>query len=833
MAILVTAAVYIYIELFASAQTGVLSPDSSGNYITIIGRVQGKEYKRNYDGAYAPVIYVAAADDSKGHSYKIQCYLSSPDSALPSIGEYVEIGGKVKSFSAPTNPGEFDSRLYYSTLKISYRLTNAEVLRRTGTADRYREALFKLRIFLEKALDASLKEEDSSIMKAMLLGDKAYMDEEIRDMYKSSGIMHILAVSGLHISLIGMGLYELLKRLIRGIARSIPSGTVFGGYGLIRLENALPAFIAVAFMYSYGVMCGMGSSSFRAICMFALRMAAPVVGRTYDILSALALAGILLLLDQPLFLYNSGFLFSFGAVIGAAVLSPGIEVPYLTKLLIDRGLLNPGEFGGREIRRMRFADDKTTPVQKLTGKIVMGLKSGIAIMIATLPVYSLYYYTYPVHSLLLNLFVIPLMGGLMVLGITVMLTGSAAILVGAAFGAGGVSGRGAASVAGVTSGAGGLGIFTRIAGFPVHLILQFYKALCSSAFLTRKMTWYMGHSEKWQVLVYITLMVVFVFLSNPEKDPVGVISGYFQKGKRTVSKGLTAAIRWGVLLAAVFALTFHVSPQFEINMIDVGQGDGIVISCGGKNVLIDGGSSSKKNVGRYQIVPFLKYKGIAALDAVVLTHEDEDHLSGIRDIFDEMEKGGITVEKLMLPQVDDSSRGENYHELEARAKELKVPILYINTGESFKLGKAEFTCINPDLNMRVEGANEYSTVLFMKYGKFTALFTGDVEGEGLEDITKVIAANSELFKNLTILKVAHHGSRYTTDEEFLKLLNPKVALVSCGRNNSYGHPHRELLQRLEDVGATVYRTDESGEITVLVENGKIRIEKFIDEESLK
>ncbi len=196
LAILVTAAVYIYIELFASAQTGVLSPDSSGNYITIIGRVQGKEYKRNYDGAYAPVIYVAAADDSKGHSYKIQCYLSSPDSALPSIGEYVEIGGKVKSFSAPTNPGEFDSRLYYSTLKISYRLTNAEVLRRTGTADRYREALFKLRIFLEKALDASLKEEDSSIMKAMLLGDKAYMDEEIRDMYKSSGIMHILAVSG-------------------------------------------------------------------------------------------------------------------------------------------------------------------------------------------------------------------------------------------------------------------------------------------------------------------------------------------------------------------------------------------------------------------------------------------------------------------------------------------------------------------------------------------------------------------------------------------------------------------------------------------------------------
>ena len=82
--------------------------------------------------------------------------------------------------------------------------------------------------------------------------------------------------------------------------------------------------------------------------------------------------------------------------------------------------------------------------------------------------------------------------------------------------------------------------------------------------------------------------------------------------------------------------------------------------------------------------------------------------------------------------------------------------------------------------------------------------------------------------NITLLKVAHHGSRYTTDEEFLQLVSPKVALISCGRDNSYGHPHDELLQRLENAGSRVYRTDVSGEISVLVEDGKIRIEEYID-----
>ncbi len=788
LAILLTAVVYLYLEFFSSVSAGKAPPETLSQHISVVGRVSGKEFRKSFSGEFLPVICIVPIGENARENNMIQCYLKSSGDVLPSIGQFVEVKGKVKNFQSPTNPGEFDSRLYYSTLKISYRLNEAEILRTGGKANPYRESLFTLKAFLEKSLDLVLDEKDAGVMKAMLLGDKAYMDVEIKDMYKSNGIMHILAVSGLHISLIGTGLYELFKRGLWFLFRVYDKHLKTAGRLLLKIEIILPSILAVTFMYSYGVMCGMGSSSFRAICMFALRIAAPLLGRTYDVLSALALSEILLLLDQPLYLYNSGFLFSFGAVIGIAAISPVVELRPLTDFLVDRGLLDAAQFGSSD--RMRLADDESTLLQKVIGNTVLGIKSGAAIMLATLPVYSVFYYTYPLHSILLNLLVIPLMGLVMITGIVAMIAGSLSILAGVEV--------------------------ANLFALPVHFILKFYGLLCSSAFLTGKFTWYMGHSEKWQVAGYIVLLSGAVFISA-EKSLLQNIKNI-------------PSIKVLIILLAIVFLTFHIPPQLEIDMIDVGQGDGIVISCGGKNVLIDGGSSSKKNVGKYQIIPFLKYKGIGTLDAVILTHEDEDHLSGIREILDDMEKGGITVKSLILPEVELSCRGENYKELEARAKELKIPALYINTGESFGIGKAEFTCINPTLNMRVQGANEYSTVLFMKYGRFTALFTGDVEGEGLENVKKQLKRDTdgavENSFDITLLKVAHHGSRYTTDEEFLKLIKPQIALISCGRDNSYGHPHEELLQRLEAVGSRVYRTDNSGAITVEIRNGKNTLSLF-------
>ena len=137
------------------------------------------------------------------------------------------------------------------------------------------------------------------------------------------------------------------------------------------------------------------------------------------------------------------------------------------------------------------------------------------------------------------------------------------------------------------------------------------------------------------------------------------------------------------------------------------------------------------------------------------------------------------------------------------------------------------TYLHPEEGWNSADPNAYSTVMYLTYRNFTALFTGDLEGEG-EKLVKEKLPDILPARGITLLKVAHHGSKNSTDEAFLQAVNPQIALISSGRNNRYGHPHEELLERLEDCGCLIYRTQESGAITVRVRNGKVRVEEYID-----
>ena len=207
----------------------------------------------------------------------------------------------------------------------------------------FREYLYLVREYLSLLLDACYDESDASVMKAMLLGEKGMLDTDLKELYRANGIIHILSISGLHLSIIGMGCYKLLQR--------------------IRAPRAINVIVCIVLMYCYGTMTGMGTSMLRAYVMFVLHLFAELIGRTYDLLTAVAVSALLILLRQPLYLQHSGFLFSFGAVCGISILLPEAE-----KNLFGRS--------GTE----------------------KALFSGAVISVSTMPVYLCFYYEFPVYS---------------------------------------------------------------------------------------------------------------------------------------------------------------------------------------------------------------------------------------------------------------------------------------------------------------------------------------------------------------------------------------------------------------------------------------------------
>ncbi len=247
----------------------------------------------------------------------------------------------------------------------------------------------------------------------------------------------------------------------------------------------------------------------------------------------------------------------------------------------------------------------------------------------------------------------------------------------------------------------------------------------------------------------------------------------------------------------------------------------------GTTYLIDGGSSDISRVGTYRLQPFLLSQGTDYLDFAVITHSDNDHISGLKEL---IENGNIAIGKLVMPEIEN--KDEAYLALEALAQDNNISVQYIGTGDYIMDGGVRILCLHPSSGYQADSTNGYSTVLSVSYGKFDMLLTGDLEKDGENRVMKLLEDEkqwnqyfSDMINDIPpvidydVLKVAHHGSKNSTFDAFLKLINPEVSLISCGRNNSYGHPHQELLERLENSGSRILITYETGAITIKT-NGK-------------
>lgn len=685
----------------------------AGKEVQITGQVYQIEVRESYQ-----ILYLIL-------SKKTSRILVYDDAKQPvQIGNKVNVKGELSLFEEARNPGNFDQKFYYEKQKIGAFLW-AEALRVTDReSNPLKQGLYELRQKWKRILIDAAGEEDGGALAAILLGEKQGMDREIRELYQVNGIAHVLAVSGLHLSFLGVGVYHLLRRITG-------SYTVGGLAGIL-------------FLSAYILMIGMTVSAFRAMVMFLFRIGADLSGRHYDSPTALAAAAVIVCLWRPLSLYDSGFWLSFGALIAIIFILPIF---------------------------------KNLPAQSLWASVSVNL--------FLLPILMYSFYEFPIYGVFLNLIIIPLLSVLMAAGLTGTM----------------------------------ISLFWEHAGEAIFLccriIFRVYEHSCEAALRLPFARVVTGQPAIWKILFYYVFLFAAVLLLRKKEENKGEKRSRKRRGFLSV---LLVSIGMTILL-----FTIQVKDKITITMLDVGQGDGLVIrGPEGKTYFMDGGSSDVKKVGEYRIEPYLLSQGIGSLDYVFVSHGDQDHISGIREMV-QRQKTGVTIKRLVLPTQtvwDDALK-----ELAELAAEEGIPVFTMEKGQCLTEGKLSLTCIQPGKGEMEETGNSASLVLALRYGDFDMLFTGDVEGEGEKRLVDHLQGEySECVWD--VLKTAHHGSGNSTTEEFLKTAAPQYAFISAGENNSYGHPHKETLERLKDAGAIIYSTQEEGAVTIVVSEGEFTISGF-------
>ncbi len=694
---------------------------TDGREVTLAGKIERAEPKTK-------CIYYYLTDCTIRLSKKqmrtndVIAYVSSGDY---SAGQILVLQGKISLFEEAANEGGFNARSFYQSQKIDFGIWVKQVKKVYGTGHAYKRWLYGVRKRLQEILDAP---DPDGVLSAMFLGEKSSLDTEIKTLYQRAGIAHILAISGLHVSLLGMGIYRFLRH--RGM--SYPSAAAFTAF----------------FMFSYTVMTGNSISARRATGMLFVYLLADVLGYGYDLLSALGAVVIFLLWENPFLIFYSGFLFSVMAVLGVG---------------IGGTLIN----GYRNISRGQETDGKRSRIKTFWQSRKDGLGVSLGIQLFTLPLVAYNYYEVPVYSMILNLFVLELVSCLLLFAVW----GAAA------------------------------GSFVPSAGkillVPCVWILGFYEKLCKFFLSLPGAVFVCGKPGAEKIAAYYSLLAA------------GLLIMWFSIQKQKTPGHLRRICFPAAVAFMLAVLFFPAKKEFEIDILNVGQGDGIYLCTSDKvSMFIDGGSTDTGKVGIYRILPFLKSRGIREISYWFVSHTDADHISGLEEIL----SAGYKIEYLVFSKA--SEKDEKTKEICRLAEKNKTEIIYLSKGNVIHAGQTKIHCLYPKKNSTETDINDRCLVLLLEDTGITGFFGGDISSE----IEQKLADSGACF-HVDFFKADHHGSRYSNSGSFLKMLSPKITAASAGENNRYGHPASDAVDRIKNAGSMFYCT---------IKDGQIKLKKYRD-----
>lgn len=657
-------------------------------------------------------------------------------------GMHVRLEGMLVLPELPRNPGQFNRRIYESGKKIDFYLENPTVLEVKEQRSGVREVVEIWKTEMMNRCEKIYQDEEAGILEAMLFGEKSELSGDIKELYQAAGISHVLVISGLHISLLALAVAGILRRL---------------GFPM-----PVWVILSVGVLAGYGILIGQPTTAVRALLMFFVLQGARLLGRSYDLLSALAFAGILMLLDNPDLILDGGCRLSFCAVIGV-----GWYVSEKNKIFRS--------IGEKEKRKNRGKGGKGGKGSN-AGAILENIRAGWYLWLFTLPVMLDTFYQVSVVGLLWNLVAIPLLPVIIASG------GLGVVLA-------------------------GWNIFLgSLAGSPAYGMLQLYQEIGNISEKLPVGMWTPGQPSKPVIAGYYLVIFLLVLV---EKQLI----------KREKRWKIFPGMELCSMLLLLLLMAHPWQQREKITFLDVGQGDASLLQSGGQTLLLDGGSTSQKNVGTYVILPYIKQQGISCLEAVVLTHTDQDHINGVTEVLDEGKKGWLTVKNLMYPYwMEGTEQGKQLKKL---AEEAGASCRKIRAGDRLTIGKAEAVVLYPKEQEKIAEPNAGSLVLFWKWEGVRAMFTGDLPEE----------KERELLQNLPaceILQVGHHGSATSTCREFLEQVQPSLAVISCAMKNRYGHPSPDTVDRLKKTGCEIRYTMKSGAITIRKRGREILVTEYLE-----
>ena len=717
------------------------------------------------------------------HFQKLILYLPKESTGegsmpLPLPGQICSVKGHFLELSPATNEGEFSLPSYYKGEGISgvFQAKTIELVR--GESSPFAKELFTLKQSLGNRIDALFPEETAGFLKSLFLGERSGITLSEKSLYQSAGISHILAISGLHLSLLGGFFYRLLRKT--------------------KLSSLLSSLITSFFLFSYFLFTGSSHSAFRALFMLFLRFAAIQLGKGKDLLSQLSFALLFLLWLNPLSLYSIGMQCSFFTLFVFFLLEerPGKAVrkkkeKALSKICKKHAL----GFSKHPSLLLKLPAYLSKLIPCLLSTLPHRLQGSFLFYLALLPLFSLTQFSFPLYAPLLNLLLLPLLPFFFLLGaVSIFLSylPEQDFLL--------------------------LRLLSFSSRFLLNLLFQIFHLFMEKSLALPFSQILLGKMQALSVMLYFLFLYLLFFFPK--------------------AKSLSLLLSLGFLLSLPLYLP-NPPKELEIAALDVGQGDGFVLRKGALVFTIDNGSTSKNLFPEQIFFPYCKAKRIQHIDYALLTHCDRDHISGIQALLEK--HPSISLSHLILPasalqdhRYDLLKRLAYNHGADVsywqKGDELvfseqgiclstkktawaENPSTSKKRGPDTKGHQLHIRCFYPNDASYMEEANAHSIGCLLEYGHFRMLFTGDMPKESEEALLEN-CRETEASPIVDVLKLAHHGSKTSSCPSFLSETRAKFALFSYGKKNRYGHPHKSTVENCKKYRLFPLETAKLGEILI-------------------